>query len=71
VGPEALKKGVGFVPDVFHEGFVLRGILARGLKVSPQALNEEEALATFVQGGLISHGSTAVCAEMSECDIGI
>jgi len=58
VGPERLKKGVGFVPYVFHEGLVPRGILARGLKVSPQALDEDQALASVVQDGLISHGST-------------
>jgi hypothetical protein len=65
VGPERLEKGVGFVPYVFHESFVFRGILTRGLKLSPQSLDEDQTLASFVQGGLVSHGSTAVCAEVS------
>ena len=34
MGREALKKSVGFVPYVFHEGIVFRGVFARGLKVS-------------------------------------
>ena len=55
VGPERLKKGVGFVPYVFHEGFVFRGILTGGLKLSPQPLDEDQTLASFVQGGLVSH----------------
>ena len=66
VGSERLKKGVRFVPYVFHEGLVLLRILTRGLEVSPQALDEDQALASIVQGGLVSHGSAAVCAEIHE-----
>ena len=42
------EKCIGFAPYVFHEGFVLHGILTRGLKFSPQALDEDQTLATFV-----------------------
>ena len=64
MGPERLEKGVGFVAYVFHESFVFRGILARGLKLSPQPLDEDQTLASFVQGGPFSHDSTAVCPEV-------
>jgi len=68
VGSERLKKGVGFVPYEFHEGLIPHGILTRRLKVSPQALDKDEALAPFVQVRLVSHGSTEVSPERLELE---
>ena len=59
VGPDRLEKGVGFVPYVFHEGFVFRGILTRGLKFSPQPLDEDQTLASFVHHLRKGHASQA------------
>ena len=48
MGPERLKKGVGFLPYVFYEGLIPGGILTRRLKVSPQALDKDQALTSIV-----------------------
>jgi hypothetical protein len=48
VGVDRLKKGIGFSPYAFHERLVFHRILARRLKLSPQALNEGQTLATVI-----------------------
>ena len=48
MGVESLKKRIGFPPYAFHERFVFHRVLARGLKFSPQALNEGQALAAVI-----------------------
>jgi hypothetical protein len=40
VGAKRLKERIGFPPYAFRERFVSHGVLARGLKLIPQALNE-------------------------------
>ena len=45
---ERLKKGIGFPPYAFHERFVFHRVLARGLKLRPQALNEGQTFATVI-----------------------
>ena len=45
---ERLKKGIGFPPYAFRERFVFHGILARGLKLRPQALNEGQTSAAVI-----------------------
>ena len=42
---ERLEKGIGFVPYALHEGLVFHGVLARGLKLSPQALDDGQTVA--------------------------
>jgi hypothetical protein len=44
---ECLKKGVGFPPYAFSERFVFHAVLARGLKLNPQALDEGQTLAVI------------------------
>ena len=51
---ERLKKGIGFPPDAFRERFVLHGVLARGLKLRPQALNEGQSLAAVIYSRTVS-----------------
>ena len=48
MGVERPKKGIGFLPYAFHERLVSHGVLARGLKLSPQALNEGQTLAAVI-----------------------
>ena len=45
---ECLKKSIGFPPYAFHERLVSHGVVARGLKLSPQALNEGQTLAAVI-----------------------
>ena len=47
-GVEYLKKRIGFLPYAFHKGPVFHGVLARGLKFSPQALDEGQTLAAVI-----------------------
>jgi hypothetical protein len=46
-GSRHLTEGIGFSPEAFCDGFVLHGVLARGLKFNPQALDACQML-TFV-----------------------
>ena len=45
---QRLQKTIGLAPNPIHEGLILHGILTRGLKFSPQALDEEQTLAAVV-----------------------
>jgi hypothetical protein len=44
-GAEHLTKGIGFAPNAYREGLVFHGVLARGLKLSPQAMDDGQTLA--------------------------
>jgi hypothetical protein len=43
-----LKKGIGFPPYAFRERLVFHRVLARSLKLSPQALDEVQTLAAVI-----------------------
>ena len=47
---ERLKKGIGFAPNAFREGFVFHGVLTCRLKFNPQALNAGQMLVGAVYG---------------------
>lgn len=44
-GAEQLTKGIGFAPYAFRERLVFHGVFARGLKFSPQAMDDGQTLA--------------------------
>ena len=54
MGLECFKEGIGFPPDAFRERLVLHGVLARGLKFSPQALDEVQTLAAVIYSRTVS-----------------
>jgi len=57
-GAEHLTKGIGFAPYAFHEGLVFHGVLARGLKLSPQAMDDRQTLATVRYSGAVSQAGS-------------
>ena len=46
-GAEQLTKGIGFAPYAFRERLVFHGVFARGLKFSPQAMDDGQTLAAI------------------------
>lgn len=49
-----MTKGIGFAPYAFHEGLVFHGVLARGLKFSPQALDDGQTMAAVIYSRTVS-----------------
>jgi len=46
---QSLQEPIGFAPNSIHERLVLHWILARGLKFSPQALDEDQTVAAVIR----------------------
>jgi hypothetical protein len=70
VGVECLKKGIGFPPYAFHERFVFHGVLARGLKLRPQALNARQVLVGVLYSGTGIH-APRVSGKIAKWKIGL
>lgn len=54
VSVKPMTKGIGFAPYAFHEGLVFHGVLARGLKFSPQALDDGQTMAAVIYSRTVS-----------------
>ena len=53
-GGRHLTEGIGFPPEAFCDSVVLHGVLARGLKCNPQAMDAFKTLAAVVYSGAAS-----------------
>jgi hypothetical protein len=53
-----VSEGVSFSAETFCDGFVLHGVLARGLQFNPQALDACQPLAVFFDSGPVGHAGS-------------
>lgn len=53
-----MTEGIGFSPEAFGDGFVLHGVITRGLKFNPQAPDACQTVAVFFDMGPVGHAGS-------------
>ena len=67
VSSRHLTEGIGFSPEAFCDGFVLHGVMTRGLKFNPQALDACQPMPVLFDSGTVSQGCSMRQSEQLNC----